>query len=94
MKISTLLVLSLILLTNSAQAFSLPTSDSLNTNESQLKTCILQEAKNALTAGILTKDNINSQAAKIAAACATKATVKNDTSTLQLATTIINGLLK
>ena len=55
---------------------------------------MLQEAEQNLAAGTLTKDNIDSQAVKIAASCATKAAIKHDDSTVQLAATVIKGLLK
>lgn len=94
MKTFTVSLLSTMLLASAAMALSLPGADSINPNEAKLKTCIAQEAQAALVKGVLTKDNIDNQAAKIAANCATKAAVKNDSATLNLATTVIKGLLK
>lgn len=82
------------LLANSASAFTLPSPSAFDPKETKMKTCILQEAEQALTKGILTKDNIDTQASKIAASCAVKNAVKNDNATVVLATTIIKGLLK
>lgn len=82
------------LLANSAMAFTIPSADSFNSKETQMKACMLQEAQQALAKGTLSKDNIDSQAAKIAASCAAKAAVKNDAATIQLATVVIKGLLK
>ena len=94
MKIFTASLFSVMLLANSAMAFSLPSTASLDPKEAKLKACMLQEAEQNLAAGTLTKDNIDSQAVKIAASCATKAAIKPDASTVQLAATVIKGLLK
>ena len=94
MKTFTVSLLSTMLLTSAAMALSLPGADSINPNEAKLKTCIAQEAQAALVKGVLTKDNIDNQAAKIAANCATKAAVKSDPTTVKLATKIIRDLLK
>lgn len=94
MKIFTMSLLSAVLLLTSAMAFDLPSAPSLDTKEAQMKACMLQEAQQALSKGTLTKDNIETQAAKIAASCAAKAAVKNDAAKIQLATTVIKGLLK
>lgn len=85
---------SIMLLANSAMAFSIPSADSLNLKETKMKACMLQEAQQSLAKGTLTKDNIETQAAKIAASCATKQAVKQDAETVQLATTVIKSLLK
>lgn len=90
MKIFTASLFSVMLLANSAMAFSLPSTASLDPKETKLKVCMLQN----LAAGTLTKDNIDAQAVKIAASCATKAAIKHDDSTVQLAATVIKGLLK
>ena len=92
MKIFTASLFSVMLLANSAMAFSLPSTASLDPKETKLKVCMLQEAEQNLAAGTLTKDNI--EAVKIAASCATKAAIKHDDSTVQLAATVIKGLLK
>lgn len=92
MKTFAMSLLTMTLLTSSAMAFTIPSA--VNPNEAKLKTCMLQEAQQELAKGTLTKDNIDSQAAKIAASCATKAAVKNDAATLQLATVVIKGLVK
>ena len=94
MKIFTASLFSVMLLANSAMAFSLPSTASLDPKETKLKVCMLQEAEQNLAAGTLTKDNIDAQAVKIAASCATKAAIKHDDSTDQLAATVIKGLLK
>lgn len=94
MKIFTVSLFSAMLLASSAMAFGIPSAASLDPKEAKLKTCMLQEAQQALAKGTLNKDNIESQAAKIAASCATKTAVKNDSATVQLATTVIKGLLK
>lgn len=94
MKIFTATLFSALLLTSSAMAFELPSVGSLDPKQAKLKTCMLQEAQQALTKGTLTKDNIETQATKIAASCATKSALKNDTATVQLATTVIKELLK
>jgi len=94
MKIITASLLSIMLLTSTAMAFDMPSAGFLDSNQAKLKTCMLQEAQQALAKGALTKDNIETQAAKIAASCATKSALKNDAATVQLATTVIKGLLK
>ncbi len=94
MKIITASLLSVMLITSTAMAFDLPSAGSLDPKQAKLKTCMLQEAQQALAKGTLTKDNIETQAAKIAASCATKSALKNDAATVQLATTVIKGLLK
>ena len=94
MKIITASLLSVILLTNAAMAFSLPSAGSLDPKQAKLKTCMLQEAQKALDKGSLTKANIDEQAAKIAASCAAKSALKNDDATAKLAVIVIKGLLK
>ena len=94
MKIFTISLFSTMLLTATAMAFDLPSAPSLDTKEAQMKACMLQEAQQALTKGTLTKDNVDSQAAQIAASCASKNAVSSNPATVQLATTVIKGLLK
>ena len=94
MKIFAVSLISAMIVTTSAMAFDIPSAPSLDTGEAKLKTCMMQEAQQALSKGTLTKDNIETQAAKIAASCAAKAPVKNDAAKIQLATTVIKGLLK
>ena len=94
MKIFTVSLFSAILLASSAMAFGIPSDASLDPKDAKLKACMSQEAQKALANGTLTKDNIESQATKIAQSCATKATVKSDNTTVQLATTVIKGLMK
>jgi adenylosuccinate lyase len=91
MKIWTIALLASLVCSTSAMAFSLPKVDS---NQAKLNACITQEAQQALVKGTLTKANIDKQAEKIAATCATKLALKNDPATTQLAVTIINGLVK
>ncbi len=91
MKIWTIALLASLVCSTSAMAFSLPKVDS---NQAKLNTCITQEAQQALVKGSLTKANIDKQAEKIAAVCATKLALKNDPATTQLAVTIISGLVK
>lgn len=62
MKIFTASLFSVMLLANSAMAFSLPSTASLDPKEAKLKVCMLQEAEQNLAAGTLTKDNIDAQA--------------------------------
>lgn len=94
MRIFAVSLISAIIVATSAMAFDLPSVPSLDSGETKLKACMLQEAQQALEKGTLTKDNIDSQAAKIATSCATKAAIKQDSSTVQLAVTVIKGLLK
>ena len=82
------------LLSGSVLAFTLPSPSVIDPKETKMKTCILQEAKQAFAQGALTKDNIDAQATKIAASCAAKTAIKNDAATVQLATTIIKSILK
>lgn len=91
MKILTIALLASLAYSTSAMAFSLPKVDS---NQAKLNACITQEAQQALVKGTLTKANIDKQAEKIAATCATKLALKNNPATTQLAVTIINGLVK
>lgn len=88
------LALFLMLLATSAMAFGIPSAASLDPKETKLKTCMLQEAQRALANGTLTKDNVESQAVKVAKSCATKTAIKSDNTTVQLATTVIKELLK
>lgn len=94
MKIFAVSLISAMIVTTSVMAFDIPSAPSLDTGEAKLKTCMMQEAQQALAKGTLTKENIDSQAAKIAASCATKTAVKHDASTVQLAATVIKGLMK
>lgn len=94
MKFFTASLFSVLLLASSAMAFDIPSASSLDPKQAKLKTCMLQEAQQSLAKVTLTKDNIETQAAKIAASCATKSALKNDAATVQLATTVIKGLLK
>ncbi|MBQ8677392.1 MAG: hypothetical protein IJ529_02845 [Alphaproteobacteria bacterium] len=93
MKIITASILAAMLTANTAMAFDIPSIASLDPKQATLKTCMLQEAQQALTKGTLTKDNIETQAAKIAASCATKSALKNDSATVQLAINVIKGLM-
>ncbi len=93
MKIFTLSLLLAVSLTTSAMAFSIPTT-TLNPKNVKLKTCMLQEAKQALEKGVLKKDNIQAEATKIATTCAAQVALKVDNTTVELATTVIKGLLK
>ena len=94
MKIFTLTLLLAVSLTTSAMAFSIPTTTTLNPKNVKLKTCMLQEAKQALEKGILKKDNIEAEATKIATTCAAQVALKVDNTTIELATTVIKSLLK
>ena len=94
MKIFTISLFSTMFLTAAAMAFDLPSAPSIDTKEAQMKACMLQEAQQALAKGALTKDNVDTQAAQIAASCASKNAVSNNSATIQLATTVIKGLLK
>lgn len=94
MKTYTAALLALLLSTSAAKAFSIPSVGSFDSKETQLKACMVQEAQQALLNGTLTKNNIDSQAVKIATSCATKVSVKQDDASVQLATTVIKGLLK
>lgn len=94
MKVLQIFIVTTFFLANSALAFNIPTPTSINPDETKLKACILQEAQQALIKGTLTKDNLNDQATKIAAACATKNAIKQDDNTVKLAVVVINSLLK
>lgn len=94
MKIITASFFSIILLTGTAMAFGLPSVGSLDVNQAKLKTCMLEQAQQALAGGTLTKDNVETQAVEIAKSCATKSALKNDAATVKLATTVIKSLMK
>ena len=94
MKIFTVSLLSAMVLTTSAMAISLPSVNSINPNETKLKACMLQQAQDSLSKGTLNKDNMEAQAAKIAASCAAKNALKNDDATVQLSIAVIKTLLK
>ena len=94
MKKFSIIFLTSMLVAANAMAFDLPSVPSADAKEAQMKSCIMQEAQQALTKGTLSKDNIDSQAAKIAASCATKLAVTSDNATVQTAITVIKNLLK
>ena len=94
MKTFTISLIMAMSLATSSMAFSLPAVDSLDAKDAKLKACMLQEAQKALANGSLTKATVDKQATLIAETCATASAIKSNPETVQLAVTVINGLLK
>lgn len=89
------IAMSAMLVSSSAHAFSLPKATDLGGDKVKLQTCLASEAQKTLTDGKLTKDNLSIVAKDISSTCATKLALKKvDSSTVEMASQILGGLLK
>jgi len=92
-----LLVVILVALTvaTSADAFSLSKVKKAGGDKIKLSKCLMDEGKEQLLAGKLTKDTIKPVAKDIAATCATKLALKgSNEKVVKLATEILKKLVK
>ena len=85
---------ALALAVSSANALSLKKPD-LGSDKVKLNKCLMDEGKAQLLSGNLTQANIKEVAKEISKICATKLALQDtDPATIELATTILQGLVK
>ncbi len=80
-----------VMVATSAQAFSL--DGIANTKDAKMQTCMMSEAKKALTTGSVTSENVEKKAAEIAAVCAASESMDVDPAMVKSAAQILKSLM-